>query len=183
MSSGKFNNPDWHKSHISVWLRVVKPLLPKGPIQWLEIGSLEGRSALWTAENLLKDGDSLICVDRWGNKEAEANFDANTAGNSLIEKVKDRSSSFLARDIREYDAIYIDGSHDAPDVITDAVLGWMRLKVGGLMIFDDYRWNQPSHLPGLLSPMIAIDSFISCYETRISVLHKNTQVILRKRTK
>lgn len=32
-----------------------------------QVGSLEGASAIWTAENILKHPDSLlVCLDLWG---------------------------------------------------------------------------------------------------------------------
>jgi hypothetical protein len=34
-----------------------------------------------------------------------------------------------------------DGSHRARDVLEDAVLSWPLLKVGGIMLFDDYLWQ------------------------------------------
>jgi hypothetical protein len=34
---------------------------------FLEIGTYEGRSAIWIFENLMEDGSELICVDRWEN--------------------------------------------------------------------------------------------------------------------
>ena len=38
---------------------------------------------------------------------------------------------------QKYDIIYIDGSHEARDVLEDAVLAYRLLKIGGLLIFDD----------------------------------------------
>ena len=32
--------------------------------------------------------------------------------------------------------VYIDGSHEAPDVLTDAVMAWKLLVEGGIMILD-----------------------------------------------
>lgn len=32
--------------------------------------------------------------------------------------------------------VYIDGSHDASDVLTDAVMAWKLLAQGGIMILD-----------------------------------------------
>ena len=37
--------------------------------------------------------------------------------------------------------IYIDACHDSQYVMTDAMLSWKVLKVGGYLIFDDYGWN------------------------------------------
>lgn len=41
-----------------------------------------------------------------------------------------------------FDLIYIDGSHMRLDVLTDAVMAWQLLRVHGILVFDDYEWNQ-----------------------------------------
>jgi len=40
-----------------------------------------------------------------------------------------------------FDFIYVDGSHVAKDVLTDACMAWPMLTVGGVMCFDDYGWG------------------------------------------
>ena len=44
----------------------------------------------------------------------------------------------IISDINNFDLIYIDASHYAPDVLSDAVLAFKLLKPGGILIFDDY---------------------------------------------
>ena len=45
-----FLGPDWFSQHIPVWTEVLAPLLAAtDPIHVLEIGSYEGRSAVWIA--------------------------------------------------------------------------------------------------------------------------------------
>ena len=39
-----------------------------------------------------------------------------------------------------FDFVYVDGSHQAPDVLVDAVLSALLLRKGGLLVFDDYFW-------------------------------------------
>jgi predicted O-methyltransferase YrrM len=41
-----------------------------------------------------------------------------------------------------FNFIYIDGSHQAPDVHADAVFAFQLAKVGSLIIFDDYLWRE-----------------------------------------
>lgn len=174
-----YSKPDWHGRHSAVWQQVIPRLLPDCPIRWLEIGSLEGRSACWTLDHLLREGDELVCVDTWAHEPIEAAFDENLAGRAI--KYKGRSADYLASDCGTFDGIYVDGSHDAPDVLTDAVLGWSHLRRGGLMIFDDYTWRHPASEAGMVRPGVAIDGFLAAFATRLSVLHIGEQVILRKR--
>jgi len=44
---------DWFDRAIPIWKKYVMPLINTVPnARWLEIGSFEGRSAIWTLENL-----------------------------------------------------------------------------------------------------------------------------------
>ena len=40
------------------------------------------------------------------------------------------------------DFIYVDGSHQAHDVLCDAILSFKLLRVGGIVCFDDYLWGR-----------------------------------------
>ena len=67
------------------------------------------------------------------------------------------------------DFIYVDGSHFAKDVLSDAVLGFELLNLGGVMLFDDaVSWRYGEHIQD--SPRIAVDSFIQCNWNRLQVL-------------
>jgi predicted O-methyltransferase YrrM len=79
---------------------------------------------------------------------------------------------------REYDIIYIDGDHHSHSVLEDAILSWPLLKKGGIMIFDDYMWND---IKSIDSPHIGINSFITCYRGMLDILHVGYQVFIRKK--
>jgi predicted O-methyltransferase YrrM len=70
-----------------------------------------------------------------------------------------------------FDLIYIDGSHQAPDVLTDAVMSFQLLKVGGVMIFDDYLWtmDKPGFQDVLKMPKPAIDAFLNIFQRKMSI--------------
>ena len=59
---------DWTGALRNIWPAHVLPLLDRQrPVNWLELGSYEGRSALWTIENMFLNPDSRVtCVDGWG---------------------------------------------------------------------------------------------------------------------
>jgi predicted O-methyltransferase YrrM len=66
------------------------------------------------------------------------------------------------------DLIYIDGSHEAKDVLTDLVLAYHMLKPGGFIICDDYMWRQNTN--PLSSPKLGIDSFYNCFSREMSMV-------------
>jgi len=77
-----------------------------------------------------------------------------------------------------FDFIYIDGSHQAPDVITDACMAWQLLKTGGIILFDDYAWLD---MPGILQrPKIAIDAFTTLFSDKLQVVLIGYQLGIQK---
>jgi len=116
--------------------------------------------------------------------EVEARFRINTE-NALslathpvdLQLHKDLSHRALARMLADgkenyFDFIYIDGSHQAPDVLCDAVLAFKLLKTGGTMAFDDYLWtNELTTAPEILKcPKPAIDAFVNINFQKIRIL-------------
>jgi predicted O-methyltransferase YrrM len=76
------------------------------------------------------------------------------------------------------DIVFVDGSHEASDVLQDIVLSWRLLKPRGIIIMDDYEWGLDR--PLIERPKPAIDAFLKCYEGQYEVLQKEYQVIVRK---
>lgn len=179
---------DWVTRHASVWAEQLKHLKGQPGIHALEIGSFEGRSAIWFLENILTHPTSSItCVDIFDDKYAyKDKFDRNIGASGFrnkVKKIKGFSQKVLrGLDWNSYDFIYIDGSHVAKDVLLDAVLSWDLLKVGGIIIFDDYRWQVDRYLPWR-RPKIAIDAFLHVFEPYVEVVHKEYQVVARKKEK
>lgn len=83
-----------------------------------------------------------------------------------------------AGEVEKFDAIYIDASHMARDVLSDAVLSWDLLKVGGRLIFDDYEWK--IYQDSYATPKVAIDGFLASYDKMYEVIVKDYQVHLKK---
>ena len=180
---------DWFSMRTNAWHEHVVPRLPH-PCRWLEIGSHEGRSACWMLDEAMQPGDTITCVDTWGgpfdgysSENPEARFDANLAGRA--EKFRGRSHVFLARALAEhrlFDGIYIDGGHEGRTVLEDTVLAWRLLKVGSVIVWDDYEWRDPHpHRQHLPTPKPAIDAFLALYGQYLDVLHREWQVIAVKR--
>lgn len=77
--------------------------------------------------------------------------------------------------------MYVDGSHLAPDVLTDAVLAFRAVRPGGLIVFDDYELAAGCGAePSRDDPKIAVDAFLACFAGQVEVLHKGFQVIVRR---
>lgn len=216
---------DWFSWAPEVWTQLI-PMLPERR-SFLEIGSFEGRSAVWIIENMMGPGDWIDCVDTWeGGEEhseedmwtVEQRFDANIikaldcrstkhrsregswghtrfasdgpdAENNRVYKYKATSTEFLAEKVSDwlfrknglYNFIYIDGSHQAKDVLTDACMAWQVLAPGGIMVFDDYVWGNPRDI--LHRPKVAIDAFVNTFAEELQVVHSGYQLIVKRNEK
>ena len=151
----------------------------------LELGSYEGRSAVWFLQNILTcPGSLLVCVDAFYGSlwDVELRFDHNIRVNGVadrVTKVKSSVTDYLPGVAPEsFDVIYLDASHEAKDVLLDAMLSWHRLKPGGIMVFDDYLWR--TELPMTKRPKMAIDLFLESLAGRYDLRLKDYQVAIRR---
>lgn len=187
---------NWFAYAPEVWQHLT-PLL-KERRSFLEIGSYEGRSTVWTIENMLEDGGRIDCIDTWEGSEehdgtdmaaVEARFDkntyeatSNTKFRRQVRKLKGRATEKLAyimtSRVSFYDFVYIDGSHVARDVLTDACMAWTMLKPGGIMVFDDYLWGDKRDV--LHRPKLAIDAFVNIFAEDLTVLHVGNQLAIMR---
>lgn len=150
------------------------------PINVVEIGSHEGRSTTWLLDNILTHDDArLICIDYHLQEKFWPNIE-QTRARAKVEMMlgySHRGLASLPADI--YDFVYIDGSHWSCDVLEDAVLGFRRAKVGGVIAFDDYLWDDPKYNQhGCPKP--AVDAFLQMYSHKLEVLDVAQQVWVRK---
>ncbi|MBI1239990.1 MAG: class I SAM-dependent methyltransferase [Alphaproteobacteria bacterium] len=204
MDSYSFTN-DWFKARIqSLWSQLLSRVKPT---TLLEIGSYEGASACFLIEFLGATSPiELHCVDTWeGSLEhkavgddmaaVEQRFHANIAiargkAANPVDLVvhKGRSDEVLAHLIVEgkrnhFDFVYVDGSHQAPDVLVDAALAFKLVRVGGVIAFDDYLWTEklPSGRDPLRCPKPAIDAFVNLFFHKVRVLNAPlTQLYVQK---
>ena len=81
-----------------------------------------------------------------------------------------------------FDVAYVDGSHAARDVIGDGVMCWELLRRGGVMVFDDYRWDRVmgDAVPPKRCPRMAVDAFLGMFEDELVVLDRGYQVVVQK---
>jgi len=184
----EFTN-DWFAVNAPVWRNILSDMKPK---RFLEVGTFEGQSAVFMAEGCAPAGGfEMTCIDTWAGgiehnpaamSEVEARFDRNMARAQAkhafkLRKMKTESSVALAQLLAEgaadsFDVVYIDASHQAPDVLADAVLSFKLTRIGGVMVFDDYLWRMAG--PGandiLNAPKVGIDAFVNTYLRKLNVV-------------
>ncbi|KAH8047903.1 methyltransferase domain-containing protein [Aureococcus anophagefferens] len=101
---------------------------------------------------------TLVTVDVWPDAATAARFLKNVRASANARKVDVRRGDSALRVAelllggREFDFIYVDGSHRATDVLLDVSLAWRLLRSDGrgVMLLDDYARGEPAP-PGPLS--------------------------------
>ncbi len=156
--------------------------------KYLEIGSLEGNSALFVINNFKIK--KVVCVDIWEDenfkeeqKKNFSNFKANMSEfSNMVETFKGTSDGFFLNQKDKFDVIYIDGSHEADQVYKDIKNSWKILNINGILICDDYFYGNIYKNPSNV-PSIAINKFVNELLNNNSVgilCVNNSQIFLKK---
>jgi len=174
---------DWFSHNIVLWQRHVAPhLISIDNPKVLEIGAFEGQSSVWFLQNI--PTLRLTVIDPWNftassSDETFNRFKLNIS--PYIDRVEIlRGKSELAKSLasNQFDAVYVDGEHTSAAVLHDAVISYELLKVGGLLIFDDYLGGDKS----IMYPKPAVDFFQDAYIAlrKIELISDGYQRIYRK---
>jgi hypothetical protein len=188
---------DWFSNNIELWSYYLHDLKGKPNLHFLEIGSYEGRSTVWLLDNILTDPTSKIsCIDLFDGDIPDNDFSKDPSLNtnyfqtflknielhkSKVEVYKGYSYKILKSfQEEEYlDFVYIDGAHTAYETLMDAIYVDPLIKIGGIIIFDDYPLKEeggPENSPGL-----GIDCFCNAFTKQYEIIHVGWQVILKKK--
>jgi hypothetical protein len=181
----------WFIKNAYHWHEVFKKFsIYEKKLQILEIGSFEGYSSLYFLENF--PYSTVTCVDMWKNNEEQKEFDLSKIEISFdknthkyknnLKKYKQSSDQFFKNTndiINYYDIIYVDGDHYYETVFRDVMNSFKALKVGGIMILDDFigynfykKYNE--------NPIGAIVVFMNIHYRKISILKITSQIIIQK---
>ena len=188
---------DWFSNNIPYWLYVIDEYgLRSGDIKALEIGSWEGLSSYFILSEM--SNAHLTCVDTW--EGADEHKDGTVVSNIVLSKIEqtfnNNISKFSSRLTKfkgtsfsffnngcvlcYYDFIYVDGSHHCDDVLIDAIKCFEMLKVGGIMVFDDYFWR---YYPRAIdNPAAAINLFLRAKKDQYKIVNLYWQIIIVKTT-
>ena len=133
----------------------------------------------------------LTAVDTWQGSDEhtginfeiiEKEFDDTLAVfKKRLTKFKKKSHEFFEniKNNIQYDLIYIDASHRANDVLNDGKSAWLKTKIGGIIIFDDYNWNfYKKNIKD--NPVYGINAFLSFNKNKYKILSVHSQLIIKK---
>ena len=153
----------------------------------LEIGSYEGLSSVYFADNLLNDkSSSMICVEPFlsiDNNDHVERLDTETEktflhniskskNNSRITFVKSKSRDFFIKNRETYNFIYIDGCHIPEVMVSDLKEAYKILDKDGIIWIDDYGAGAIRYT--------VIDEQLKQYGSKIRIIHKGYQIAFTK---
>lgn len=181
---------DWFSSNIPIWELILKKELNRDKqIEYLEIGSYEGRSTVYICEEFKKF--SVTAVDPYlqydeikkyvneNNMEKKYNiFQKNISlFKNKVKFFRLSSDNFFKQNKFFFDVIYIDGSHFADDVKKDFIQSVKILNKNGLIIFDDFMWDHYNNMNE--NPISGILPLLENYPD-LKVIFASEQLIVKK---
>ena len=191
--SKKKHTYDFFSQNTFDWVNILYEFKEKD-FKYLEIGSFEGNSALFVLENY--KNSFVYCVDSWiqfykkdgrnegyedkSIKKIEDNFDENLSSyKDRFKKYKMKSDIFFNNNKDFFDVTYVDGSHLGEDVIKDCRGAWTNLKKNGILILDDYFWQNYNKIKD--NPAYAINNFLKEISDEYKIIRLSKfQLFLRK---
>jgi hypothetical protein len=176
---------------ITAWSKILHEFKGKAGVHYLEIGTYEGRSALWMLENILTHPTAKLTIIDAFQENTQKTFMSNVklSGEAGKFTVLPGLSTERIREVafNSIDLAYIDGSGKGIVMLTDLVNTWNLVKVGGVIICSQYTITGPLRRalglrPEDPGPREAMDAFLTMYGPYVSVLAmKGNYVVVRKR--
>lgn len=160
------------------------------PIRYAEIGTFYGANLISVAMTYAQHPDSMmVAIDPWIDYDDYPEYKGKQLSiyETFCKNIEPYASKIDVRrgysheilptlEDNSFDILYIDGNHEPEYVLEDAVLAFRKLKVGGILIFDDYGWGGPD------LTQRGIEAFLKGYHKRIVVLgQRESQVFVQKK--
>ena len=156
---------------------------------YLEIGCFEGLSSFYVLSQF--KFVNAYFVDIWDepNKNSksltgdfnkvEKLFDENLSKFNFT-KIKDDSVISMRKLLRKnmnFDFIYIDGSHNGEDILSDAIEAFKILKKGGLIFFDDFLQYEINRK---IQSYVGIEKFLELYSSDLQLVFFQNNLVVKK---
>ena len=167
--------------------------LPKeknSKFDYLEVGCFEGLSSFFVLSEY--KAINAILLDIWDMpnpnsktlshnfNSIEKAFDNNLSGFNFT-KIKDDSvvaMRKLFKQNKSFDFIYIDGSHNGEDILSDAIEAFKILKKEGLIFFDDFLQYDKNRT---LQSYDGIEKFLNLYSNYLKIEYFQNNLVVRKK--
>lgn len=145
----------WFDRNINISMKMLTNILANKPIRILEVGTHEGKSAIWMLENLCKHKDArLTSIDSYTKDDPDVkpdtyenfcyNIDLCTEKEKFNQIIGDKKDvmSKLIEENKAYDLIYLDTTTDMESVFIDIINADKLLVQHGILLLDDVGFDK-----------------------------------------
>ena len=157
---------------------------------YLEVGCFEGLSSFFVLSEYKSVDATLLDIWDMPNPNSktlshnfnsiEKAFDNNLSGFDFM-KIKDDSVVAMRKLFKQnkfFDFIYIDGSHNGEDILSDAIEAFKILKKEGLIFFDDFLQHDKNRA---LQSYDGIEKFLNLYSNYLKIEYFQNNLVVRKK--
>ena len=133
-------------------------------IKYFRAWVVSGGASAFLFLNLLKNS-KITCVDSFADPINFKLFEKNLNEFIINDRViiqKSSTLSFFSKEARKnfYDVVYIDAGHGYSDLAIDIHCSFDQAKNDGLIIFDDYEWQDKNFMSMDKNIRLAINDFL-----------------------
>jgi predicted O-methyltransferase YrrM len=187
---------DYFTHNIPKWTIILEYLNKTfGPnLDCLEVGTFEGRSALYLLDHFVGNGN-LTVIDKFYFPGATNKYFQNIANHEKNKQIKTISGESLVelanlyKQEAQFDFIYIDAGKTAVENISSLIIAERILKIGGIVVIDDYGWDKlpdPRYCPKLgidkfTEITVLSEIFMKGYQMAFKKIKHNDELIAHKK--
>ena len=156
----------------------------------MEIGCYEGLSSFYVLSEFKFVNAYFLDIWDEPNKNSksltndfgrvEKFFDENVSEFNFT-KIKDDSVISMRKLFRNdigFDFIYIDGSHNGEDILSDAIEAFKILNKGGLIFFDDFLQYEKNRK---IQSYVGIEKFLELYSNDLQIVFFQNNLAVKKK--
>ena len=187
ISNKKFTNK-WFLNNVEIF----NYFLPKNrneKFNYLEIGCYEGLSSFYVLSEFKFVNAYFLDIWDEPNKNSksltndfgkvEKCFDENISEFNFTKIKGDSVTSMrkLFRNDISFDFIYIDGSHNGEDILSDAIEAFKILNKGGFIFFDDFLQYEKNRK---IQSYVGIEKFLELYSNDLQIVFFQNNLAVKK---
>ena len=188
IDSKNFSNK-WFLNNFHIF-NFFLPIDKNKKFDYLEVGCFEGLSSFFVLSEYPQVNAYLLDIWDLPNSNSkslskdfnfiEKNFDKNLS-NYNFNKIKDDSVIAMRKLLKQnikFDFIYIDGSHNGEDILSDAIEAFKILKTKGIIFFDDFLQHDSNRD---IQSYVGIEKFLSLHTNNLNIEYFQNNLVVKKK--
>ena len=177
---------DYISYRIPTWESCLQPLANCPEIHILLLGNEQGMCACWLLDKILTHPSAkLTCIQAEPSQQLTANLAKTKAQGKVTQLVGELHQLTNSLTPNTYDVVVLqDRCKLATRAQQNTSLAWDLSKIGGLIIFNDYGWSNPTNRDQ--NPQLGIDKFLESVQGQWSSVRQVPQAyqfIIQKQSK